>query len=69
MSQRAVEQAQKLKSLLTPAKNTGSSISIGSKRKADEDVDASPNGEPPVKVCQRDAIEKICIVFFEYLFA
>jgi hypothetical protein len=54
MSQRAEEQAQKLKSLLTPvsATKTSSSVSIGSKRKAtDTAIDASPNGEPPAKVC------------------
>jgi hypothetical protein len=55
MSKRAIEQAQKLKSLITPMpvnKNSCSSIvPIGTKRKADNGVhDECPNEEPPAKV-------------------
>jgi 5'-3' exoribonuclease 2 len=37
-----------------PVNKNDSSLSIGSKRKADTAIDASPNGEPPAKQVKED---------------
>jgi hypothetical protein len=50
MSQLAAQQAQKLKSLLTPV-SASSEQKTGSKRKMEQSLNDSPSGSPPIKVC------------------